>query len=195
MLLSNANLSNNIYVLLMADGFPNIACTPGGDPNQDAVNAANSLYQETNATIYTIGLAKTNNIPDINKTLLINIAKASPNGSYFYANLTDLKKVYDNITQIIINSSVGFKLENKTLINTEEESNFEYVLVVLLNATQSYEYKILYEDLPRSQLQKTYNINTTGKITNVTRVEIYPIARLSSGQEYLGNMIGSYDLK
>ena len=67
--------------------------------------------------------------------------------------------------------------------------SYNYLKVMFYNETNSYTGRINASELPAPLESKTYSFNLTGKITNVKRIEIYPVVVLDSGEEVIGNRL------
>jgi hypothetical protein len=68
-----------------------------------------------------------------------------------------------------------------------------YLSFVFYNATDSYEERTT--ELPEILAPKKYSFNLQGKISGVTKVEVYPIIIMESGKEIIGSMLDSRKIK
>jgi len=163
-------------IVLMSDG---VATRPLGSPTLSAINQA-ILANKSNITIYTIGFGY-----DADTDTLKKIANSTTNGSYTYADISQLSYVYNSVVQTIPTTLTQVISENKTIteIVYEDVQIFQKLKIVIYNDTNSYVYDNITDKNILSSLEsKTYSI-PTGGITNINNIEIYLVVRLESGEE------------
>ncbi|MFH1500838.1 MAG: LamG-like jellyroll fold domain-containing protein [archaeon] len=109
---SSCNLEPRYQALIvMSDGITNVECTPynlcGNDPvcmnraAQDAISAACDAYNNYGIITHAVGFGD-----DVNESTLQAIASCSGSeGTYYFANVTEIASVYQNISQTILQAT------------------------------------------------------------------------------------------
>jgi len=137
---SQSNSSRAKSMLVMTDGEANVDCNldpvqdydqdgdNSDDPQDHAVEAACSAYQDYNITVYTVGFG---DIPYSAQQMLNKMSECG-GGSYLYTNLTNLTTIYQGIAAEIVNFSYSAQTVESLidLVNTSLFSdsyiNFSY---------------------------------------------------------------------
>jgi len=164
-------------IVLMSDGITNIKCSEQntGNYTQDAIKTAKDAYEKYGIRVYTIGLGD-----DVDENTMKEIA-TSGGGTYFLAaNVSKLSEVYNQIYQEIRE-------------NWEAVKNLDHLKVMFYNKTSSYEYRI-YDNIEPLET-RIYAILLAGNITNVEKIEIYPVKITSSGKQVIGPALDTWELK
>ncbi len=184
--------------ILMTDGAPDEGANCNGlglNGHEAAINAACNAYTNNGIIIYTIGVGG-----DVDEDLLKTIAgeKENPatglkcgNGSYYSAgDVNQITEVYKEITKDI--SSQYKPLEV-----------YDHLKFIFYNDSISYEYRLPFSELPKAletqQVQIPLNPSTEGflyeHITDITRIEIYPVMYTKSGKQVIGQMLDSWEIE
>lgn len=166
-------------MIVMSDGEATRDCQGNSGNNDkaaaDAINAAcNAEIALSNLIIYSVGFDVTEGSNAENT--LKEIAKCE-NGKYFKADITEIVSAYQSLVE-------------------EIESNIykpikiiDYFKIIFYNETDSYSEKIL--SIPSEVFEtKKYEFNINGRITNLKKVEVYPVILGKSGNEFIGPIIG-----
>ncbi len=177
------------FILVMSDGHADKVCPSLGDvgdldgrggPNDSndyAIKASCIAHELYNITVDTIAFGVTDS------STLQQIAVCGGGTFRSSDNSAQLKEDYrkaaENLTSINYTQEVV-----EGVVKTSTKDRIDYIKVVFHNATISYTYKIT--DLPRPLEKKTYTINVGTNITNITKVEAYPVKLTKSGQEIIG---------
>ncbi len=105
-------------IVVMSDGEANRQCSEQGTGNakQDAIQAACDAYNNHGIIVYAVGFG-----PSADESTLQAIANCG-NGSYYYANITNLIEVYKQIAQDIIKASY----KEQTIVTTGNISTILY---------------------------------------------------------------------
>ena len=157
--------SENIKAMVvMSDGDANRECAEQGTGNakQDAIQAAADAYNNHEIKVYSVGFGS----PD--ETTLQSIAAAG-DGAYYFADVSELEDIYTQISE-----------EIKEYASIEL---FDHLKIIFYSETESYEKKIT--ELPIPLETKTYEIDLTGKITTLVKIEVYAVAVTESGDQVI----------
>ena len=166
-------------MIVMSDGEATRDCLGNSGNNAkaatDAINAAcNAENTLNNLIIYSIGI-------DVGtgsnaENTLKQIANCG-NGEYFNADVTEIISAYQSLVEEIETSIY------------KPIKVVDYFKIIFYNQTDSYSEKIL--SIPSDVFEtKKYEFNINGRITNLKRVEVYPIILGKSGNEFIGPIIG-----
>ncbi len=181
-------------MILMSDGIASekadcLKMGNVGDLNNDgllnrnrdyAINASwNVSNMISNLVIYTIGFGDQANPEDLDEETLKLIAQYG-NGEYSYANINTILETYKSVTDKIINKYQTIKTIN-------------YLKIVFYNKTDSYQ-EIISNPPERIYEIKKYNLDMNGKISNIQKVEIYPVVISSTGEEVIGGRLDVWNL-
>ncbi|MCX6747139.1 MAG: VWA domain-containing protein [Candidatus Pacearchaeota archaeon] len=156
-------------IIVMSDGEANVKCAAQntGNAAQDAIKAScDAKANLENLTVYSIGVGE-----NANEGTLVNISNCG-GGKYFSAiNISELIDVYRRVAEEI---KTTYKSTNKFIL-----------FIIFYSKTSSYKERIL--EIPEVLIGKDYNFNLTGKLEgNITKIEIYPVVVLNSGEEVIG---------
>jgi len=171
--------TNNIKIIvLMSDGEANVACSTG-DPKTVAIAQA-VIANQSNITIFTIGFGS-----DADNITLKKIANATTNGSFYYADISQLSNIYDSISQTIPTTGTVEITENGTVTDVvyEPVQIWQVLRVIVYNDSSSFKY-----DMPKNtpilapQESKEYTIDTGG-LTNINKIDIYLVVETDDGRE------------
>ncbi len=177
-------------MIVMSDGFANGICSSLGDvgdmnldgllnrDNDYAINASWKARNElSNIMIYTVGFGNPANPSDLDSNTLKNISFFG-GGQYYYAEVSSISTVYQSLTSEIINTYTTVK------------SNY-YLKIIFYNATTSYSESIQEPPLEVFKSKK-FDFDLSGKISNVNKIEIYPVVLTSSGKEVFGDVLDTW---
>jgi uncharacterized protein YegL/preprotein translocase subunit YajC len=174
---ANSN-SEFTYIILMTDGVPVQNCTanhPITDAAKEDSYDAARIASSNGIKVYTVGLGA-----DINENLLTTMASLG-GGKYYYANVGELVSTF-------------------TRVLTEIEKNYasqktDHLIVVFYNATESRTVTI--ENPPNNPFESsTYQVTLNPALTNIIRVEIYPVVVTPSGQKVVAdNAVDSWSVE
>jgi hypothetical protein len=168
-------------IIMMTDGVATDSCPEqlGDDPEQDALQAAtDAMSSLTDLTIHTIGVGI-----DLDSQMLQDIADIGHGNYYSTTDLNQLQELYLGIVE-------------ETIITMQQSTTrqfIHYLSFVFYNATDSYEERTT--ELPEILAPKKYSFNLQGKISGVTKVEVYPIIIMESGKEIIGSMLDSREIE
>jgi Mg-chelatase subunit ChlD len=161
-------------MIVMSDGEANIGCV-AADGSQDAINAAcNAKAAIPELTIHAVGIG------EAGETTMRAIATCGGGNYYAADDVGILTNLYLDIAAYSIKSTAITK------------HRINYLSFVFYNATDSYKEKT--DDLPDILQIKSYSFNLQGKISNVIRVEIFPVGVTESGAEIIGSMLDSEEI-
>lgn len=153
-------------LLLMSDGSPTAACEEGGNPEQDARDAACTAIEDRGITIYTVGIG------DVDKDFMIDLATDCEGDGQYYdvSNIDDLESIYETIANQIGEFTPKFNIKLKIVFYNDEISEVHTI-----------------EDPPKEPYEtKFYTFDTD--ISGINRVEIYPFVEVS-GREITGQLL------
>ncbi len=162
-------------IIVMSDGEANINCSRQGpvDPKSDSIKAACDADAAINKlTIYSVGFGST-----ADEDTLKKIAECGHGKYYFASQLGDLVGVYQNIVKEIETKSY----KSVTVI--------DHLKVIFYTDSSSYE-EVIANPPKEVEETKKYEFNLQGKITNIKKIEIYPVIITSSGKEVIGPLVG-----
>lgn len=166
-------------MIVMSDGEATRNCQGNSGNNieaaTDAINAAcNAKNTLSNLIIYSVGfdVADKSNA----ENTLIEIADCG-NGKYFKADVTEIVSAYQSLVEEIESSIY------------KPVKIIDYFKIIFYNETDSYSEKIL--SIPSEVFEtKKFEFNINGRITNLKKVEVYPVILGKSGNEFIGPIIG-----
>ncbi|MEK6844184.1 MAG: vWA domain-containing protein [Nanoarchaeota archaeon] len=168
--------SSTKIMVVMSDGQATRDCTGGNNAakaRQDAIDAAciaNSTLD--NLVIYSIGFNLQGD--PLAQNTMNQIAQCG-NGKYFEAaQISDLIDIYDLVVE---------EIESKIFKSLKVIGGLK---VVFYNSTDSY--SELITDVPL-EIFETKKYQFYNRITNLERIEIYPVITTSSGKEVIGPLI------
>jgi hypothetical protein len=162
-LINNGRLDVDKIMILLTDGQNDAG------PEiviQEATNAKNQ-----GIIIFTIGLTGF-----VDSDMLTSVASETVN--YYYApDASALQTIFNQIREVIKEYTTSKMLSEKFKI-------------VFINATTSYTEEITDSEIKPFETKK-FEFDLTGKITNVIRIEIYPVI-INQGKEVIGALLESY---
>lgn len=165
-------------MIVMSDGEANVQCAQQGtgDAKQDAIKAACDANSSlSNFVIYSIGFGSS-----ADAATLTEIAKCG-GGEYYYSDIGNLISVYKKISEQIIK-------KYRTI------ATISYLKIVFSNNTASY--LEIINNPPKDPYEiKNYIFNLQGKISNVQKIEIYPVLLTPSGKEVIGPLLSTWKAK
>jgi len=111
-LVANSSSGRSKSIVVMSDGEANVQCARQGTGNSknDAIQAACDAYQDYNITVYAIGFGDS-----VDNVTLQSIANCG-NGTYYFANTSNLVDIYKKVAEDIIEASY----KEQTLESTGE---------------------------------------------------------------------------
>lgn len=136
---------------------------------QEATNAKNQ-----GIIIFTIGLTGF-----VDSDMLTSVA-SEPENYYYAPDASALQTIFNQIRDVIREFSTSSMLSEKFKI-------------VFINATTSYTEEITNEEIKPFETKK-FEFDLTNKITNVIRIEIYPVI-INQGKEIIGALLQAYDIE
>jgi hypothetical protein len=156
--------------------FPSLE-GPDKRSSLDAIRAACEASSIENLVIYSVGMSS--GVAD--NSTLINISNCG-GGEYYYVeegNITGLTNIY----RIIANSVTQL---------TSSKHGFSFLRFVFYDPYGS---AVIDKDIPNILETKKYSFDLagTGLVGPIKRIEIYPVAITSSGQEVVGNMLDLWE--
>lgn len=97
----NSNSSKFRSMVVMSDGEANVRCSQQGTGNakNDAILAACQAYQNYGIKVFSVGFG-----PSADINTLRSIATCG-NGSYYYSNISNIVKIYENIAEELYDAS------------------------------------------------------------------------------------------
>ncbi|MFP4634119.1 MAG: vWA domain-containing protein [Candidatus Aenigmatarchaeota archaeon] len=93
-LVEQSNESRYRSMVVMSDGEANEDCH-GGDPKEEAIQAACDAYENHGIEVYTIGFGPED---EVDEETLKEMADCG-NGTYYYSELGGLEEIYENVTE------------------------------------------------------------------------------------------------
>jgi len=174
-LIANSTSDKLRVMVVMSDGQANIGCSEQntGNAKQDAINAS-CMANSAGITVYTIGFG------DSSDTATLQAIANCGGGAYY--DSTDVSKLSEIYTQIA----------DKITANYEGELKY-YLKIVFYNKTNSYTYNLPNPPQPLETI--TYSIPLNNQITNITKIEIYPVIMTESGTHVIGNILDTWKAK
>lgn len=164
-----SSTNNKKIIILMSDGNPNLGCNDGRTPIDGAIVQA-ARANQSNITIHTIGFGK-----DADSLTLKRIANSTKNGTYSYADVSNINLIYNQISENITKQS------KQATIGYSEEYSWDHIRAIVYNATNSFASNITEIIHPI----ETRKISIpTGGLTNINKIEIYLIAYTKDKREY-----------
>jgi len=125
--LSSSSSDKYKVMVVMSDGEANVQCSEQGTGNakQDAIQAACDAFNLYNITVYAVGFGD-----DADETTLSAIAECG-NGSYYFANVSDITEIYKNISLDILEAfykeqTISSTSNILTEIYPDSYINFDY---------------------------------------------------------------------
>lgn len=162
--IANARPEASKIMLLLTDGQNDIGPNVVIQEAQDA--------KDEGIEIFTVGLT------GFVDSDMLTAAASGPDHYYYAPDASVLQTIFDSIRDRIIEEHTTTLLSDK-------------FVVVFYNETYSYSVEIKnYELQPLAT--KTFSFNLDGKITNITRVELYPAILNKNGKYVLGDAIDYY---
>lgn len=171
------NSVNFKAIILMTDGEADVTCNGAVNnviAKQEAISMAESAYQNFGIRIYTIGFGENSD------TITLQKIAAVSNGSYFFANVSNLENIYNQ---------VSIEIQNQTVTTYSSQSWF-YIRAVVYNNTNSYTDINYTVPLPLETRKLSFK---TGGLTNIKKIEIYLAAMTPGGREIL-RLLDSWQL-
>jgi len=171
------------YIILMSDGEPTTAC-PGtvedldkdglaNTPKDHAIYAAQKA-REKGIIINAIGLE----VNEEGRNVLKNISSIG-GGQYRDGSIDNLVDIYEEVASEI------------TSVQTAPVLKIDYIKIVFYNDSTTYVENIF--DVPKVSFEtKIYETLLLNKITNITKIEIYPVILDSNGKEFVGSLWDEY---
>ncbi len=207
-------------MVVMSDGNANYECNPHKlyqdnttKAEKDAIQSAKEAYEIYDITVYTIGFGH-----DADESTLQKMANAG-NGSYYFSDVSELAETFEELQKniTIIEEKNVTKTREVNITKTREVTTtktkelnvtkyrnvtieiygpkepYDHLKVIFYSETSSYEERIPFSDIPGPLEDETYAFNLSGKIKNIIRIEIYPVAYTSSGIEVIGPRLSVWE--
>ncbi len=172
-------------MVIMSDGQANVNCTASGNASLDAINAACRAYEYYGIKVYSVGFGSVAAGNRLDERTLKQIA-ACGNGTYYYSDVESIVRIYKAIASQIAAEYTAVQ-------------SFGYLKVFFYNGSLSHTENIPFNQLPMPIETKEITV-PIGKdlnkyITNIQRIEIYPVAYTKAGKEVFGPMLDFWERK
>ncbi len=151
---------------------------------KDAFDAACSAQATYKINISTVAFGINANDP-----VLKNISECGKGSFYNVDQIENVGNLYNQIASLLSQLTVA-KEVNQSKVVENEPRNINYILLIFYNDTNVYREKI--EDISFNLLKRTYTFNLEGKISNINKIEAYPVILTSDNKEILGTKFGTW---
>ncbi len=165
-LINNGRIDTEKIMILLTDGQNDIG------PEIVIQEAENTKSQ--GIRIFTIGLTGF-----VDSEMLSAVA-SNPNDFYYAPDASALQTIFNAIRERIVETYYSELLSQKFLI-------------VFSNKTQTYKEEITSQNIKPLET-KTFSFDLQGKISNISKIQIYPVKERENGKEVIGQILQIYEI-